>query len=522
MGVAVSTGAPTVSLLLLTTSTTARRDIAVTVNSVKEQDLQDWELLLVADPRGDTDGEDADDRIRTFGADQMAEAVDACQGTYLALLSGGDVLERHALSEAVDNLARVPGATVLYTDEDRPLADGQPGRERLRKPDWSPERERHGDVLGRLCLMSTETVRAVGGWNAGAGTAAEFDLVLRVTERGGRVLHQPKVQCHRGAASESSLAADLDARAAIARHLARVGIAADVKAGPVPGVARIERNLDPRVQVSVVIPTRWQEAEIAGRTQCLPVEAIRTMLAHTQHRALEFVVVYDEPVPGGALETLRELLGDRFVAVPYRKPFNFSEKCNLGFLHATGDVIVLANDDLQAYSERWVESLVAPALEPDVGLVGTKLVFDDGTIQHGGHLHVRNVTTVIPGLAYRNVPPHTVTPFQSLHVNREASGVTGACMALRRDVFEDVGGLCEDLPGSYNDVDLSLKVDAIGLRILWLAEPALIHFESKSREPAVRDDERDCVLERWGAFLGDPFLPWLDRGSVGLPGNLAR
>jgi O-antigen biosynthesis protein len=219
--------------------------------------------------------------------------------------------------------------------------------------------------------------------------------------------------------------------------------------------------------------------------------------------------VYDEPVLSGAMEELRAIAGDRLIAIRYDKPFNFSEKCNLGFLHAHGDVVVLVNDDVQPRSERWLESLVAPLSEPGVGLTGAKLLYEDGSIQHGGHLHARDAKVPRPKLAYRYAPGDTVGPFNSLVVNRETSGVTGACLAVTRETFERIGGLTEGLPANFNDVDLSLKVQHIGLRVLWLAEPVLFHFESQSREPVVQPFERDYIYKRWGGFVRDPYLPWL-------------
>ena len=510
--------------------------LAVTVASLQAQTVLEWELLLVGDGGpGDVSAVGDDPRVRVVsGGQALDRALEECRGRWFGLIDAGDTLDPQALELVWGDVADIPDAAIVYTDEDLPVPSGMTGshdapawdatgsdgatgskgdtratRVPRYKPDWSPERQRHGDVLGRLCLLRTEVVRAVGGWNTDAGEAAAYDLALRVSEHGGAAVHVPEILYHAASTPTSCESYDAAARQAAQRHLQRIGAQATVEPGPVPGAHRIRRTLDPAVSVSVIMPTAWKQATVRGATRCLPVEAVRTMVSHTSHQSVQFVIVYDEPVPEGALENLRELLGDRLLAIPYRKPFNFSEKCNIGFLHATGDVIVLANDDLEPISDHWLESLVAPVLEPDVGLVGAKLLFEDDTVQHGGHLHLRDTKRSRPVLAYRGVPGDAVGEFHSLVVNREASGVTGACVAVRRDVFEQVGGLTEDLPANFNDVDLSLKVELLGLRILWLADPVLYHFESKSRKAVVEEFESDFMFERWGGFAGDPYLPWL-------------
>ena len=121
------------------------------------------------------------------------------------------------------------------------------------------------------------------------------------------------------------------------------------------------------------------------------MEAVRSALAKTRMTNVEVVVVYDEGVtPDAALDELAAMCGDRYVAVPFSGEFNFSEKCNLGFLASTGDIVVLLNDDVEVISEGWLEELIAPLVqEADVGMTGGRLHFSDMTLQHGGHLVCR-------------------------------------------------------------------------------------------------------------------------------------
>ncbi len=283
--------------------------------------------------------------------------------------------------------------------------------------------------------------------------------------------------------------------------------------GAEPGRYVVQRRLDPAVTVSVVIPTMGQSSLVRGRRRVLVVEAVRSLLERTDHEAVEVVVVHDTPTPAAVLDELREVAGDRLVLVPFDRPFNFSEKINVGVCHASGDRVVFLNDDVEAISQGWLEQLVAPLDEPDVGLTGAKLYFSDQTVQHAGH-------------AYYNAGYHhpfkfwtrdEVGPFGELVVSREVTGVTAACAAMRRETFFAVGGFSEALPGNFNDVDLCYKVQAAGLRTLFVATSELYHYESRTREARVQEWERLAVVARWGVPGEDRFTP----SEVAMP-NLRR
>ena len=309
----------------------------------------------------------------------------------------------------------------IYSDED---ALGPDGGGVVPKPDWSPELLRHQDYLGRLCALRTAVVRDVGGFDEAAGPALEYDLALKVTERGGGVVHLPRVLFHRACPRAASAETDAAARAAAAAHVHRIGLPARVVPGPVAGSHRLERDLDPSVTVSIVMPTRWQYGEVWGERRCFPVEAVRTLLAATRHPAVEVVVVYDEPVPDGALEQLRELTGDRLVAVAYDRPFNFSEKCNSASWHASGEVVVLAQRRHPASARRAGSRRSPPRCSsPGSGSPAPSCSTRTESIQHGGPPARALPERPHPRLAYRDLGLAT-TPgqFNSLVVNRETCG----------------------------------------------------------------------------------------------------
>ena len=439
------------------------------------------------------------------------DAVAEATGEFLVFVDHDDLLTADALESVAAAIWANPAADYLYSDEDK-VGTGRRVFDAFRKPDWSPERLRGQMYTSHLSVARTKLVRRVGGFRPGFDGSQDHDLVLRVTEQARSVVHIPEVLYHWRAVTGSA-ASDLNAkpyaweagRRAVEDHLRRVGIAGSAHLGKRSGLYRIQRAADPDLLVSVIIPTRGGAGLVWGQRRCYVVEAVRSLIAKAGHDRIEIVVVYDPPTPPAVLDELLDIAGDRLVLVPFHEPFNFSAKCNEGFLASSGEIIVLLNDDIEIISEGYVEQLIAPLSEPDVGMTGARLLFSDGTIQHAGHAYRLGHFSH----AFFGAWDDDEGPFGALLVNREASGLTAASVAIRRGVYEEIGGLCEELPGNFNDVDLSMKIRNAGYRLLWLADVRAYHFESRTREPIVHAFEQELVLGRWSTPQRDIYLPAL-------------
>jgi GT2 family glycosyltransferase len=496
-----------------------------TIQSVLDQTLADWELILV-DDNSPSDAvrtvlrkaAEADKRIRVVerGANggiaaASNDALAAASGAFVALLDHDDLLTPTALEVMARAIADHADVDYLYSDEDKIDSDGTHCAV-FRKPDWSPERLRHQMYTCHLSVLRSSLVRGVGGFHEGFDGSQDHDLVLRVSERARRVVHVPEVLYHWRMLSGST-AAVLDqkpyaweaGRRAVQAHLDRLRIAATVEVGTRFGVYRIRRRVDPATSVSLIIPTRGASGLVWGQRRCFVVEAVRSALRKTRMTNVEVVVVYDEgATPKATLDDLAAVGGDRYVALPFSGQFNFSEKCNLGCLASAGEVVVLLNDDIEVASEGWLEELIGPIVqESDVGMTGARLHFSNMTLQHGGHVYRGGDWTH----AFLGAVMDEGADFGALVMNREASGATAACAAVRRDVFDEVGGLTEELPGNFNDIDLSMKITGAGYRILWMTHSVLFHFESRSRERVVHQWELDKIADRWGTPERDRYLP---------------
>lgn len=493
------------------------------IDSVLAQSFADWELVLVDDlsPEQEVrtvlrDAAAADSRIRvveraTNGGICAAsnDAVDAARGEFFALLDHDDLLTPDALEVMRAAIHSEADVDYLYSDEDKIDEDGN-HFSLFRKPPWSPERFRAQMYTCHLSVLRASLVREVGAFRLGFDGSQDHDLVLRVTERARRVVHVPEVLYHwRAIASSTASAAEakpyaVDARLrAVRDHIERTGLKATSYLEPRTGSVLLRRELPPDELVSIIIPTRGTVRRAWGRDRALVVEAVRSVLEKGGHDNLEFVVVHDDSTPEWVLTQLLELAGERLKLLPYHNEFNFSEKCNLGALAASGDLLVILNDDVELISENFLPDLVGPVLEEGVGLTGANLRFADTTAQHVGLVFKKRWPIHVFSRSAFDDPGH----FAALVINREVSAVTGACIAVTRETYERVGGMTETLPVNFNDVDFSLKVAHIGLRIVWISTAKAFHFESQTRVAQVDAWERDLLTRRWEMPVVDPYLP---------------
>lgn len=262
---------------------------------------------------------------------------------------------------------------------------------------------------------------------------------------------------------------------------------------------------DPWPKVSLIVPTR-------DRVDLMRVCAAGVLTA-TDYPDLELIVIDNDSVAPSTHTYLEQLRRDtRVRVIRYEGPFNFARMNNQAARLAQGDLLVLLNNDIEIRHPHWLKAIARLALQGDVGAVGAKLLYADGMIQHGG---VVLGLTGLAGHLGQGARPEDPDLEDWLHATREVAAVTGACLAIRRAVFDAVGGMDEThLTVAYNDIDLCLKLSDAGYRILWTPEAELIHHESKSRgsdrDPAKAarlEFEIAAMRERWGdRLLKDRFF----------------
>ncbi|MEO1058907.1 MAG: glycosyltransferase, partial [Actinomycetota bacterium] len=438
------------------------------------------------------------------------------------------------MMRAVDDHPDHASVGLVYSDHDLLRPDGR-CTSPVYKPELSPERLRNHNYITHLVAVRRSVLTELGGVRSGFDGAQDHDLLLRLIERNTAVVHVPEVLAH-WRQSERSVATDPSNKPdaydsgvrAVQEHLDRTGTAAVVAPGAWPGTYRIHRRVHGRPTVSIVIPSAGAVGTVWGGRRRFVDAAIASIESGATDRcAREYVVVLDTSADASVRRHLDALAPGRVHVVEYDAPFNFADKVNRGVAAAAGDFVLILNDDTELIEPGSIDEMVGLAQLDDVGMVGARLLFDDGTIQHAGHVYNQHIDHAFVGWSGDHPGPHRL-----LAVEREVGGVTAAAAMLRRSVYDEVGGMSLEYPANYNDVDLSLRVRASGRRIVWTPHACWYHFESRTRagteHHAVSVPEIETLLATWGdALWDDPYYnpnladgraDWLERpGRSGAP-----
>lgn len=509
------------------------------IESVKTQLYTNWELCIADDAsvnpevrRVLVEAERGDHRIRVLFRDQRGHiahasnsALSLATGDFLALLDHDDELAEHALYRVVEELATHPEAVVIYTDDDKIDESGNRFSPQF-KPDWNPDLMCTQNLISHLGVYRAEYVTRVGGFQPGLEGAQDYDLALRIVELvdPSLIRHIPEVLYHWRAVPGSvshdprhKRYAYEAARKALKLHLDRQGEAASVTEGHTFTIHRVHYHLpSPPPLVSLIIPTR-------DRVDLLRV-CIESLIHKTRYPSFELLIVdheSEEPGTRAYLSQLRSGWPQNVRVLPYHGAFNFSRMMNRAAQQANGDILVFLNNDVEVINSEWLTEMVAHAIRPQIGAVGAKLYYPNDTIQHAGV--VLNVHG-LPTHAFKGFPREAPGYLGRLWRIQNYSAVTGACMALRRQVFAEVGGFDEKhLPVAYNDIDLCLRLGELGYRVLWTPYAELYHHESATLGPAQAPErmaqqrrEEDYFRHRWKPLLQhDPaYNPNLTVGST--------
>ena len=422
---------------------------------------------------------------------------------FVIFLNAGDGLYRESLVSVREAIHKNTATDLIYGDAAHPTGIKAEPLSFVRRPGWSPERLRGHCYVGETLVARTEVVERAGGITE-LVVQHPHDRALRLTENARNIVRMPELLTM-AKSRDTRPSASLDA---VIKHCARQKIDANCELDAAVPSVRVKRNLTTQPSVAVIVPTRGTSAEVFGSERVLVVEAVRSLFEKSTYQNFEVVVVADTPTPQTVLDTLREIGGARLKIINYDRPFNFAEKNNLGAMSCESDLILLLNDDTEIITAEALELMVAMFNDPTVGIVGPMLLFEDSTIQSAGHIFSPDPTDL-----YRARSPETAGPQNLLKVQREVSSLIAACALIRRDVFEQVGGLCMEFPGNWNDIDFCLKVQLAGYRAVFTPHAHLFHFESKTRIAKRVEAEVAKLGARWGSVLDDDpyFNPNLQR-----------
>jgi GT2 family glycosyltransferase len=502
--------------VIMTTFETPERFLREAIESVRSQAYPYWELCIADDASTQAQVRKVleeysalDHRIKVVYRNENGHiarasnsALELATGEFVGFLDHDDTLSPDALFEMALAINRFPDVDMLYSDEDKIDETGVYCDPHF-KPDWSPDSFLSRMYTCHFSVYRRSLVEELGGLRAEFSGSQDYDLVLRLTERTGKIHHIPRVlyhwRKHSGSASGVSRAKPYSSRAAeraIAEALERRDEPGTVsERADTPGVYIVRYAIREPKRVSVIVPTRDHGEDV---DRCLS-----SLFAKAGYDDLEVILLDNGSTEKSSLATFARWAKKepRVNVVRYDVPFNFSRINNYAVTQSTGHYLLFLNNDTEAKSEGWIAAMVEQAQRPSIGAVGALLLYPDNTVQHAG---------VVIGLG--GVAGHSHKHFSATsngHANmlkavNNYSAVTGACLMTRREVFERVGGLDEELTVAFNDIDLCLKIVEAGYRIVNLPHVQLYHFESKSRGHETTDAKQtrflreiDIMLARW-------------------------
>lgn len=496
------------------------------VDSVKRQTYGKWELCL-----SDGSGADSplqgllkkmsleDSRIRVICngkqlriSENTNAAIQAAKGDFIAFADHDDLLAEHALFECVKRLNEDPEVDFLYTDEDKVSMDGKKFFQPHFKSDYNPDLLCSMNYFCHLVVVKRSLQQEVGLLDPEFDGAQDYDFVLRCTEKSRKIAHIPKVLYH-WRAHEDSTAENPESKQyaftagmrAIQAHYDRMGIRAVARQGEYPGLYISDYEISGEPLVSIMIPNK---DHIADLKKC--IDAIEEK---SDYRNYEYVIIENNSTEAETFAYYEKLTAENPKAhvVCYQGEFNYSDINNFGVSHAKGDYYWFLNNDTQIIGADCLRQLLGYCTREDVGAVGARLYYEDNTIQHAGVI-----------LGFGGIAGHAFIGsrrgengyFSRIICAQDLSAVTAACMMVKAEVFQAVGGFTKELRVAFNDIDLCMKIREYGKRIVYNPYAQLYHFESKSRgaedtqEKVERfNGEIALFMQRWAKQVtqGDPY-----------------
>ncbi len=494
------------------------------IDSILYQSYGNWELCLADGSTEASVGEyiekNYDDARIVYKKLEKNEGIAGNTNAALAMATGDfvvlsdhdDILERDAFFEIVKLYNENPKLEIIYTDEDLTEETGKRFMSARFKPDYNPDFLCSINYICHIFAVKKSIMDEVGGFRSEYDGAQDWDLILRCCEKTEHIGHVSKILYHWRAHQEST-AGNIDSkqyaidagRKAVADHYERIGVRAELEYTDIFVMFRPKLIPAGEPKVSIIIANKDQKETLQT--------CVESILEKSTYPNYEIVIVENNSTTDEIFAYYKELQTkyENIKVVTYEGGFNYSKINNLGAANASGEYLILLNNDTEVISPDWMERMVGFCQRESTGIVGAKLYYPDDTVQHSG------VVIGLGGFAGHVLmlsSPQDAGYFGRLKAVQDISAVTAACLMIKHSVFEEVGGLDEDFIVALNDVDLCLKVRGKGYLIVLDPGIELYHYESKSRgleETPERHERFKTEIARfrnkWKEVLdaGDPY-----------------
>lgn len=442
----------------------------------------------------------------------ISHASNSClqlaEGDYIALLDHDDRLYPNALGEMVRYINLHQGPEVLYSDEEVIDSTGEIASIPFFKPDFSPNLHLAVNYTTHLSLYNRALIERIGGFRPGFEGSQDHDLMLRATEATTKPIVHVPFYLYQWRAHEQSTAGSLDSKPYAAHAGVKAVQEAIVRRGR-PGLVRWETTTchyrvtydikTPHPLVTIIIPTKNGFDYLS--------KCVNSILQKTSYQNYEIIIVNHDTTEPRCLDLFDSLVSghSNIRILPISGPFNFAKFNNLGAREARGEYLILLNNDTEVIEPDWIQEMLGLAQWPEIGAVGGKLLYSDGTIQHGGIILMDRQLAGHKGALLEDGDDMYINILNTIH---EVFGVTGACLMISREKYLKVGGLDEVwVPNGWGDVHFAIKLREAGYSSVYTPYAKLYHHESPTRGANLEYFERFYLIEKYGNhFLNDPYL----------------
>jgi GT2 family glycosyltransferase len=499
------------------------------IDSVENQTYGNWELCLADGSDGEhqyvervcLEYQKRDGRIkyrrieRNLGISGNTNiCFEMATGDYIGLFDHDDILHPSVLYKNMEVICKT-GADFIYTDE--ATFEGEDINNIITmhfKPDYAKDNLRANNYICHFSVFDKKLLKKTGLFRSEYDGSQDHDMILRLTTAAQRVEHIPEI-LYFWRSHSNSVAADINSKAyaveagkrAVADHIKQCGLKGTVESSEAfPTIYRIRYQLKEKPLISILIPNKDHVKELK--------KCIRSVEEKTTYPKYEIIIIENNSSEEKTFRYYEELKKKPNIRVViWEKEFNYAAINNFGEKYAKGEYLVLLNNDIEIITEEWLEEMLMYAQREDVGAVGAKLLYKDNTIQHAG---------IVIGLGAHRAAGHThyCIPRSNpgymgkLYYAQDVTAVTGACLMVKRKLYEEVFGLDEDFKVALNDVDFCLKLRKKGYLNIFTPYALAYHYESKSRgfedteEKQIRyQKEVQIFRQRWKEELekGDPY-----------------
>ena len=471
-----------------------KENIKSLLESIQSQFYADYEIIIFSQDEIALNELTNEKTVEIKFVSNINDLLENIQGDFVCILDKMAILSNDALFRLCTFLNKHLDSEIIYTDND--YLDKKTGN-RINpffKPDWSPYFFRSMNYFRPFCLIKTEVLKKLT-FNDISETLPLYDITVRATEITKKINHYSFPVCTTREEDVTNVHNE-EQKKIISNHLRRKKIDATVNQGIIPNTLKIVYADENQPLVSIIIPTK-NNHKILQR-------CIESLENNTTYKNWEIIIIDNNSTKNKTKEYYKSL---PYKIISFSEPFNFSKMNNLAVKHAKGELLLFLNDDTQIINPESLEEMVGLSSQKDIGAVGAKLVHADKTIQHAG------IAFLNSGAGFH--------PFQRIHeskggyhnlinVTRECSAVTGACLLVKKEIFDQINQFDEDFDLYYGDADLCLKIIKAGYNVLYNPHAKLLHEGSYSIQKQTymhfAIENHFQFMQKWPYLKdGDPF-----------------